>query len=62
MAYMMPNHDNMGVKRSVWISAMHLATSKVMKNYFCGSKIEYIDFDTFPLYFLKFPLYNVGPY
>ena len=59
---MMPNHDNMGVKRSVWISGMHLASSKVRKKYFSKSKIEYTDFDTFTLYFGKFPLYNVGPF
>ena len=54
------------VKRSVWTSGMQTNAIKHLLNMFNSSKCLNTDFQNFPLYFLKFPLYNVrglsGPF
>ena len=49
----------MGVKRSVRASGMQIKAIKRLWNMFYKSKFQNTDFQNFPLYFLKFPLYNV---
>ena len=50
---------NRGVKRSVRASGMQIKAIKRLWNMFYKSKFQNTDFQNFPLYFLKFPLYNV---
>ena len=52
-------YGNMGVKRSVRTSGMQTNAIKHLLNMFNSLKCPNIDFQNFPLYFLKFPLYNV---
>ena len=52
-------YGNMGVKRSVRASGMQIKAIKRLWNMFYKSKFQNTDFQNFPLYFLKFPLYNV---
>ena len=62
----MARYGNMGVKRSVRASGMQIKAIKRLWNMFYKSKFQNTDFQNFPLYFLKFPLYNVrglrGPF
>ena len=52
-------YGNMGVKRSVRTSGMKTNAIKHILNMFNSLKCQNTDFQNFPLYFLKFPLYNV---
>ena len=52
-------YGNMGVKRCVRTSGMKTNAIKQLSKKFNGSKFQNTDFQNFPLYFLKFPLYNV---
>ena len=52
-------YGNMGVKRSVRASGMQINAVKQLLNMFNSLKILKTDFQNFPLYFSKFPLYNV---
>ena len=49
----------MGVKRCVRTSGMQTNTIKQLVNKFNDLIFQNTDFQNFPLYFLKFPLYNV---
>ena len=49
----------MGVKKSVIPSGMQTNALKQCINGFNGLKSKNTDFQNVPLYFLKFPLYNV---
>ena len=59
-------YGNMGVKRSVRTSGMKTIAIIHLLNMFNSLKCQNTDFWNFPLYFLKFPLYNVrglsGPF
>ena len=57
--FLMDIYGNMGVKRSVRASGMQIKAIKRLWNMFYKSKFQNTDFQNFPLYFLKFPLYNV---
>ena len=61
-AYAMSRYGNMGVKRSVRTSRIQINTIKQLMNWFNSLKLQNIDFANFPLYFSKFPLYNVRPF
>ena len=50
---------NTGVKRCVRTSGMKTNAIKQLSKKFNGSKFQNTDFRNFPLYFLKFPLYNI---
>ena len=52
-------YGNMGVKRCVGTSGMQTNGIKQLLNSFNGLKYKNSDFQNFPLYFPKFPLYNV---
>ena len=58
-AFIMVIYGNMGVKRSVRTSGMQTNDIKHILNMFNSLKCQNTDFQNFPLYFLKFPLYNV---
>ena len=60
--YAMSRYGNMGVKRSVRTSRIQINTIKQLVNGFNSLKLQNIDFANFPLYFSKFPLYNVRPF
>ena len=49
----------MGVKRCVKTSGMNNNVLKQLFDKSKGSKFQNTDFQNFPLYFSKFPLYNV---
>ena len=59
-------YGNMGVKRSVRTSGRQTIAIKHLLNLFNSLKCLNTDFQKFPLYFLKFPLYNIrglsGPF
>ena len=52
-------YGNMGVKRCARTLGMKINAIKQFFNKFNGSKFQNTDVQKFPLYFLKFPLYNV---
>ena len=52
-------YGNMGVKRCVRTTGIQTNATKQLLNMFKSSKFQNTDFQNFPLYFLKFPLYNV---
>ena len=52
-------YGNMGVKRCIRTSGMQTNVIKQLLNRFNSLKCPNSDFQHFPLYFLKFPLYNV---
>ena len=52
-------HGNMGVKRFVRTFGMKTNAIKQLVNGFNGTKYQNTNFWNFPLYFLKYPLYNV---
>ena len=56
----MVRYGNMGVKRSVRTSGMQTNAIKHLLNMFNSLKFQNTDLRNFPLYFLKFPLYNVS--
>ena len=56
----MSRYGNMGVKRCVRTSEMQTNAIKQLMNRLNGLKCENADFQDFPLYFSKFPLYNVS--
>ena len=56
--FLMSRYGNMGVKRCVWTSGMQTNTIKQVFNKFNSSNFQNTDFQNFPSYFLKFPLYN----
>ena len=53
-------YSNMGVKRCVRTTGMQTNAIKQLLNMFKSSKFQNTDFQNFPLYFSKFPLYNVS--
>ena len=57
--FLMPKYGNIGVKRSVRASGMLTNAVKQLLNRFNSLKCRNSDFQNFPLYFFKFPLYNV---
>ena len=52
-------YGNMGVKRCVRTTGMQTNAVKQLLNMFNRLKFQKTDFKNFPLYFSKFPLYNV---
>ena len=58
--YAMARYGNMGVKRSVRASGMQTNAIKQLLNRFKSLKFWNSDFQNFPLYFPKSPLYNEG--
>ena len=52
-------YGNMGVKRCIRTSAMQTNVIKQLLNRFNSLKCRNSDFQDFPLYFFRFPLYNV---
>ena len=59
LTYVIYRYGNMGVKRNVRASGMQINAFKQLLNGFDGLKSQNTDFQNFPLYFLKFPLYIV---
>ena len=53
-------YGNMGVKRCVRTTGMQTNVVKQLLNLLNSWKFQNTDFQNFPLYFSKFPLYNVG--
>ena len=51
----------MGVKRSVRTSGIQTNGIEQVMHWFNGLKSQNTEFKDFPLYFWKFPLYNVRP-
>ena len=54
----MSRYGNMGVKRCGITSEMQTNAMKQRMNRFNGLKSKNTDFQNFPLYFFKIPLYN----
>ena len=59
LTFVMSRYGNMGVKRCVRTSGLKTNAIKQFFNKFNVSKFQNTDFKNFPLYFLKFSLYNV---
>ena len=59
-AHIIYRYGNMGVKRCVRTSGMQTNAIKLLLNGFNSLECQNTDFWNFPLYFLKFPLYNVS--
>ena len=57
--FVMVIYGIMGVKRFVRPSGMQTKAIKKLLNMFYKKELKNTDFWNFPLYFLKFPLYNV---
>ena len=55
--FLMTRYGNMGVKRSIRTSGMQINSIKQLVNRFNVLKFQNTDFQNFPLYFPKFPLY-----
>ena len=53
-------YSNMGVKRNASTSGMQTNAIKILFNGFNGLKFQNTALENFPLYFMKFPLYNVS--
>ena len=60
LTYVIYRYGNMGVKRCVRTSGMQTNAIKQLVNRFNVLKFQNTDFQNFPLYFSKFPLYNEG--
>ena len=58
LPFLMVIYGNMGVKSSVRTSGMQTDAIKHFFNMFNSLKCLNTNFQNFPLYFLKFPLYN----
>ena len=54
----MSGYGNMGVKRSIRTSGMRTNGINQVIHWFNGIKYQNTEFQSFPLYFLKFTLYN----
>ena len=58
LTFVMSSYGNMGVKRGVLTSGTQTNALKQLVHRFNGLKFKNTDFRDFPLYFLRFPLYN----
>ena len=60
LTFVMSWYGNMGVKRSALTSGTQTNDLKQLVHRFNGLKLNNKDFRDFPLYFSRFPLYNVS--